>query len=160
MPSASSTPSETVMTISKGRLLSEHQMSQIVSRAAYLEDQNTQLEAQVTKLQDALELCQANDKMEAHILAVLEGRTKPIGGKTAQIEELRKLNRELVEAIQGLLWVTLLLLLILLFPLDLSILFPVALSLSLSPLTPLPLSLSPSLLLLQPTSLNTPPRTR
>jgi hypothetical protein len=83
--------------------------------------------------------------MEAHILAVLEGRTKPIGGKTAQIEELRKLNRELVEAIQGLLWVALLLLLILFIPLDLSILPCCSLSLSLSPLTPpSPLSLPPS----------------
>lgn len=81
-------------------LLSDSQMSTLVSKVAVLEQQNAQLQSQVKKLKKTVELFGEVEKTEDSLADLLTGKAKPVGGKTAQLEEMRTLNRELVEEIR------------------------------------------------------------
>ena len=75
-------------------------MSSLVERTVLLEQQNSQLASQLLKTKETLALCQRVEKKEDELLELLRGNAKPVGGKTAMLDEMNSLNKDLVDEIK------------------------------------------------------------
>ncbi|KAA6392756.1 MAG: hypothetical protein EZS28_011716 [Streblomastix strix] len=91
-------PSKTSVSM---RTINESQMSAIVSRVTYLEQENAALLEKIKRLNRALELSKRTEDMDAQLLAVLEGKLKPVGGKGQKMVEIQQLNTCLVDEIKA-----------------------------------------------------------
>jgi hypothetical protein len=87
--------------ITSTNLISQPQLAGLLQRFTSLETENAGLREECERLSESLESCKLAEDMDKEILAVLEKKVKPTGGKTYELLQAQKLNMQLVEEIKG-----------------------------------------------------------
>ncbi|KAK2961454.1 hypothetical protein BLNAU_3575 [Blattamonas nauphoetae] len=72
----------------------------IIARISLLENENQQLKKQIELLTTSLDACERAVGMDDELIAVLERKKKPVGGKGQTLCEVQKSNGELIDEIK------------------------------------------------------------